>query len=664
MGSIGFLGKKIGIGKTPFEVLIAGTGAAGYNAAIHLHDRGVRNFAILTEDRLGGTSRNTGSDKQTYYKMACAGEQEDSPRKMAETLFSGGAMDGDLALCEAAHSLEEFFHLAVLGVPFPHNRYGEFPGYKTDHDPLQRASSSGPYTSKYMTERLEAEVLRRGIPIIDKNRVIKLLVDRERNRVYGALCLEGKNRFRLYFAENIIFATGGPAGLYRPTVYPPGHFGASGVLAREGVEFANITEWQYGIGSLGFRWNLSGSFQQVIPRYVAVDPRGGEEEFLCGYFSSIEKLGAAVFLKGYQWPFDPAKIGGEGSSLIDAAIYIEKHLKGKRIYLDFTHNPGGNEAIGFFDLSRIDKTAQDYLARSGALEETPIKRLLKLNPGAYELYKSRGINLEREYVEIDVLPQHHNGGAAVSLWWETSIKHLFAVGECAGTHGIRRPGGSALNAGQVGGLRAALYIAGHYLSPAVRQEDASFHELRALQVRAAEEIRNFEKECTPPKAGTLSPRTMMGRIQDLNTAAAAFIRNREKSEEGLGTLAALAGECSAPPGELDELFRVGELLLFSRLLHESIIHYIAAGGKSRGSYLIAGGTKTGIPETPESFLAGIKEGVEIDSLFRDRVLLTRYDPLKDRVLLSSRPARPIPPSDTWFERVWHDYEGGDIFSPE
>jgi succinate dehydrogenase/fumarate reductase flavoprotein subunit len=498
---------------------------------------------------------------------------------------------------------------------------------------------------------------------MDQCRVIKLLVDRERNRVYGVLCLEEKERFRLYFAENIIFAAGGPAGLYRSTVYPPGHFGSSGVLAREGVEFANITEWQYGIGSLGFRWNLSGSYQQVIPRYVAVDSRGGEEEFLCGYFSGIEKLGAAVFLKGYQWPFDPAKIGGEGSSLIDAAIFIEKHLKGKKIYLDFTRNPGGNKDIGFFDLSRIDKTAHDYLARSEALEETPVKRLLKLNPGAYELYKSRGIDLEREYVEIDVLPQHHNGGAAVSLWWETSVKHLFAVGECAGTHGIRRPGGSALNAGQVGGLRAALYIAGYYLSPAVRREDPCFREPGALQARAGEEIRNFEKECTPVKPGTVPPRQIMEAVQDLNTAAAAFIRNRKRSEEGLKTLAALAGECSAPPGELDELFRARELLLFSRLLHESIIHYIAGGGKSRGSCLIVEGEKAGGGEDPEAFLAGIREGVEIDTLFRDRVLLSKYDPLGGRVLLSSRPVRPIPPPDTWFERVWRDYTGGKIFSP-
>ena len=169
-----------------------------------------------------------------------------------------------------------------------------------------------------------------------------------------------------------------------------------------------------------------------------------------------------MFLKGYQWPFSAEKTGKGGSSIIDIAVYIERYIKGKRVYLDFTRNPQGGE-IENFDLSAIGKEAFDYLSASGALGATPLERLKRLNPPAVELYLSQGIDLAAEYLEIDVLPQHQNGGAEISIWWETSVKHLFAAGECAGSHGVRRPGGSALNAGQVGGLRAASYIAGFYL---------------------------------------------------------------------------------------------------------------------------------------------------------------------------------------------------------
>ncbi|MDR1587667.1 MAG: FAD-binding protein [Treponema sp.] len=641
-----------------FDCLIIGSGAAGYNAALHLLDKGVENTALVTENRLAGTSRNTGSDKQTYYKTACAGDQKDSPRAVAETLFAGASMDGDLALCEAGHSLQEFFHLVSLGVDFPHNRYGEFTGYKTDHDPLQRASSIGPYTSKKMTERLEAEALRRGLKIIDRARAVKLLADKIHGRVYGVFCLEERKRFRVFFAKNIIFAAGGDPGMYRSTVYPPSQFGASGLMAREGVRFANMTEWQYGIASVQFRWNLSGSYQQVIPRYVAVDEKGKEEEFLCSYFSSIKNLGRAVFLKGYQWPFDPGKIAGEGSSLVDLAIYIEKHLKGKRVYLDFTRNPRGAPGIGFFSPDEIDETARDYLVKSKALGATPAERLLQINPLAYDLYKSHRIDLSKEYLEIDVAPQHHNGGAEVNIWWETSLKHLFAVGECAGTHGVQRPGGSALNAGQVGGYRATSYIAGHYL------KGDPFYSEECLRAMASAGLAEFEKDFTsgaglggggeagPGPDGMTDAGAALARVQELNTRCAAFIRPREEIGACVKEIAGLARRPVRVPDNLTLLFSLKEIILMSRLMYDAIRAFVEGGGKSRGSYLMVDSTGK-----IEDCLAG----VETDTRFQDKVIVSRYIPGEDRVVSEPRPVRPIPGPDSWFEEVWREYRDGAFF---
>ena len=47
---------------------------------------------------------------------------------MAETLFAGRRVDGDIALCEAALSTQCFLKLVELGVPFPRNRYVEYIG--------------------------------------------------------------------------------------------------------------------------------------------------------------------------------------------------------------------------------------------------------------------------------------------------------------------------------------------------------------------------------------------------------------------------------------------------------------------------------------------------------------------------------------------------------
>ena len=81
-----------------------------------------------------------------------------------------------------------------------------------------------------------------------------------------------------------------------------------------------------------------------------------------------------------------------------------------------------------------------------------------MNAGAIELYADHGINLCSQYLEIAVCAQHCNGGVAVDEHWQSDVKGLYVAGEAAGTFGVYRPGGSALNSTQVGSLRAAEHI--------------------------------------------------------------------------------------------------------------------------------------------------------------------------------------------------------------
>jgi succinate dehydrogenase/fumarate reductase flavoprotein subunit len=339
--------------------------------------------------------------------------------------------------------------LVELGVPFPTNEYGEYAGYKTDHDPRSRATSAGPLTSKYMTEALERSVLNKGIEIIDFQRVIKIIT--ENNEVTGVASVNTvTGDLSVIACQNVILCTGGPAGIYKNTVYPESQHGATGLAITAGATLSNMEEWQYGIASVKFRWNLSGTYQQVLPRYISVDKEGNETEFL------FDKLGkdslGLTFLKGYQWPFDSRKI--KGSSMIDILV-AEEIKNGNRVYLDYIHNPKGLETG--FDV--LPKEAYVYLEKSGALFGTPIERLKKMNEGAIELYASHGIDLYSERLEIAVSAQHCNGGVAVDKNWQSNVLGLYSSGEAAGTFGVYRPGGSALNSTQVGSLRAAEHIA-------------------------------------------------------------------------------------------------------------------------------------------------------------------------------------------------------------
>ena len=83
--------------------VVVGSGCAGLNAADVLSALG-EDVVLLTEDMLSGTSRNTGSDKQTYYKLSLSGDEGDSVGEMARDLWYQDT-NGDTALCEAAGSV-------------------------------------------------------------------------------------------------------------------------------------------------------------------------------------------------------------------------------------------------------------------------------------------------------------------------------------------------------------------------------------------------------------------------------------------------------------------------------------------------------------------------------------------------------------------------------
>jgi succinate dehydrogenase/fumarate reductase flavoprotein subunit len=116
-------------------------------------------------------------------------------------------------------------------------------------------------------------------------------------RIVAALAIGKDNALEAYAAENIIFASGGPGGLYKTSVYPQVHSGAIGLALSAGAEAHNLPESQYGLASIQFRWNVSGTYMQVIPRFIsrAADGISDEREFLPDYFGSVSEMNGKVF---------------------------------------------------------------------------------------------------------------------------------------------------------------------------------------------------------------------------------------------------------------------------------------------------------------------------------------------------------------------------------
>lgn len=651
--------------KLPFfavHTLVIGSGAAGLNAAVQLHANGMEDILIISEGLQMGTSINTGSDKQTYYKLGMCGSEADSPEAMAEALYSGGSMHGDLALVEASLSARAFMNLVNLGVPFPRDAFGQFVGYKTDHDPRQRATSVGPYTSREMCLCLIREVRRRGIPVRERRMAVSLLtlLEEGEKRVAGAIVLKCEkdaesaggwsSSFEIYAAENVIFAVGGPGGLYKTSVYPKVHTGGIGLALMAGAEARNLPESQYGLSSVKFRWNVSGSFMQVIPRFISTEMDGGgdEREFLSDYFDSAGEMNSAIFLKGYQWPFDSKKIIG-GSSIVDILVYIETVVKGHRVFLDFRSE---SEGFNFEDLSL---EAREYLTRSRALLTSPIERLEAMNPDAIQLYRNNDIDLTLEPLEIAVCAQHNNGGLAGNLWWEsTNIKHLFPVGEVNGSHGVLRPGGAALNSGQVGGFRAAEYVAHRCQGWTLNMEH--------LKEMASREITELWTWVSKSENASSTWEAERDEFQSRMTSAGAHIRSldslRRAVDEAWKQWSRLQSRgCGfSTSTALREALNTRQLCYAHVIYLEAILFAVQSGLGSRGSAMVldSGGTYAH-PKLGKEWRFAPE-----NSNFRTKVLKTHLESdgsVKNRWVNR----RHIPKTDAWFETTWAAFKKGDIY---
>ncbi|MDD4645812.1 MAG: hypothetical protein PHY99_07475, partial [Bacteroidales bacterium] len=363
-------------------------------------------------------------------------------------------------------------------------------------------------------------------------------------------------------------------------------------------------------------WNLSGLYQQVVPRYYSVNQDGtGECEFLKGKFPDQESLFTAIFLKGYQWPFDPKKVEKYGSSLIDLLVQ-EETAAGRRVFMDFTRNPEG------FSLDKLKPEAREYIEKSGAIAETPIERLKLMNQPAIDLYLSHGIDITKEPLEIAVCAQHNNGGLTGDIWWESNIRHLFPIGEVNGSHGNTRPGGSALNSGQVGSIRAAMKIAGVTRHASLVTRNVSRVTRHVSRVTLPQKI-----SALLSGQGSLRYQDALSDLQRRMSDYGGIIRNRENIREQVKEAWTLwhrmNHELSAVmPWELPDALRMFDLCLTHAVYLEAIGEYL---DKS---------------EDEEFIKKNILEICLDENLTVHKNWVT---------------VRPIPAEEMWFEKVWNEF---------
>jgi L-aspartate oxidase len=199
-------------------------------------------------------------------------------------------------------------------------------------------------------------------------------------------------------ARATVLATGGGAALWQRTTNPWGAIGAGAVLAHAaGAELADL------------------EFCQFHPTALALPGSGHDGTLLT------------------------EALRGEGAELLDAA--------GQR----FTDELAPRDQVAAAILDRMDADGADHVTLD--IRAISPERF----PNVFEACRAAGLDPQREPVPVAPAAHYLMGGAVCDLDGATSLRRLYAVGECAcsGVHGANRLASNSLTECFVFGARAA-----------------------------------------------------------------------------------------------------------------------------------------------------------------------------------------------------------------
>ena len=391
-----------------FDVVIIGSGVGGLATALYLPKQ--LKVAVISKGSL-----NENSTFMAQGGIAAALDCGDSPELHEEdTLNAGHGLSlkesARVLTWEAPHVIED---LVRWGMPFDKVQEDFHFALEGAHRRHRILHANGDATGESLWETLYRQALNRGnIVFLPNMCAIKILVAEE---AYGVVLLgEGVHVMKL-FCSSLVVATGGVGNLYEFTSNPPSSTGDGIAMAYDAG--ADITDMEFE----QFHPTL---FFSENPNHVFLI-----SEAVRGAGAVLLNTNGDYFMHSYDPRGDLAP-----RDVVGRAIHSEmKKCHSNHLYLDL--RPVG--------LKRLKTEFPMLLSRLQQEGLDPSKDLVPVAPGAH----------------------YTMGGIKTDLWGRTSVKGLYAVGECACTyvHGANRLASNSLLEGIVFGKRVAQNIAGDSL---------------------------------------------------------------------------------------------------------------------------------------------------------------------------------------------------------
>jgi len=403
------------------DVLIIGCGIAGGTAALQLANDGISVVLV--------TRAKSPEDTNTY--MAQGGiiyrGEDDSPELLARDINLAGAGYSNPSaveiLVEDGPPLVKKILIDHLNVPFDTTPDGKLSRVREGAHSAARilhiADTTGKSIEIALLNAIKSEP---HITLLTNHTAIDLLTpshhSMDRLSLYdaescvGAYLLNQKNgQVIRCLAKNTLLATGGLGQIFKQTTNPPGARGDGLAMAqRAGARLINCEFIQFHPTIFSHRY---------APNFLISEAVRGEG-------ARLVNANGTPFMEQYD------------SAWKDLA---PRDVVARSILKEMMKN----------DHSNVYLDIKSYI---------PAKKIKERFPAIYEQCLEYGVDITLDLVPIVPAAHYFCGGIWVDEWGQSTVQHLYAVGEvaCTGVHGANRLGSTSLMEGLVWGYRSAQHI--------------------------------------------------------------------------------------------------------------------------------------------------------------------------------------------------------------
>ncbi len=466
-----------------YSAVIVGSGISGLFCALKLAHQ-----INMPDGILVVTKSNFGESNSKYAQGGIVGvmeinESDSVDLHVKDTLKAGaGLSEEEITRFISENSDEVINELIDYGVDFDRDENGNLLYTLEGAHSVRRILHAGGDATGSVIEKTLCKLVKSNpnIDILEDTIVVELLMDSDSECKGAIIYNDDTKEYETIYSSAIVLATGGIGQLYKYTTNPK-------VATGDGIELA------YQAGAI----LQDLEFVQFHPTALVID--GAENRFLIS-----------------------ESVRGEGAVLLDC--YNKEFMSEYHELKELAPRDIVTRAI----YDRMDKTGSDRVYLDATI--IPSEKAQKRFPTIMKVCNKYNIDITKDYIPVAPAAHYYMGGIKAGVDGRTSVRGLFAIGECSSTglHGANRLASNSLLECVVCAYELANYLSFTSLIPPSKIDENI--------------MSTIEKYTKPLSDESFDISSLKSRLKDIMWNYAGILRDEDKLLKGLDEIYKLKSE--------------------------------------------------------------------------------------------------------------------------